>query len=195
MTSQTKPSGSDSTGYWIDLKLHALTSFEPYFTKIQDRTWFDDPRLQTNDFLIIDFVMKNQKNFDYVKPYYKLYTSVELSQRAYKLHMFQQLNLGNVQFRKSKFFFTIKFLLFLTSDLLVWVKWRWEFLSKLKSHVEKFFSKNRFHQKVQNSRENRHRPIPRRLAWNKSELWKKILHRFSRLVSRCFWTSVFNVEG
>ena len=72
---------------------------------------------------------------------------------------------------------SIKFLLFLTSDLLVWVKWRWEFLSKLKSHVEKFFSKNRFHQKVQNSRENRHRPIPRRLAWNKSELWKKILHR------------------
>ena len=72
---------------------------------------------------------------------------------------------------------SIKFLLFLTSDLLVWVKWRWEFLSKLKSHVEKFFSKNRFHQKVRNSRENRHRPIPRRLAWNKSELWKKILHR------------------
>ena len=107
MTSQTKPSGSDSTGYWIGLKLHALTSFEPYFTKIQDRTWFDDPRLQTNDFLIIDFVMKNQKNFDYVKPYNKLYTSVESSQRAYKLHMFQKLNLGNVQFRKSNFFFTI----------------------------------------------------------------------------------------
>ena len=55
LTSRTQPSGSDSTGYWIDLKSHALTYFEPYFTKIQERTWFDHPRLQTNGFLIIDF--------------------------------------------------------------------------------------------------------------------------------------------
>ena len=127
MTSQTKPSGPDSTGYWINLKLHALTSFGPYFTKIQDRTWFDDPRLQTNDFLIIDFVMKNQKNFDYVKPHYKLYTSVESSQRAYKLHMFQKLNLGNVQFRKSNFFFTI-----LVGSKLSWFS-VWSFISQCTS--------------------------------------------------------------
>ena len=37
-TSQTQPSGSDTAGYWINLKLHALTYFESYFTKIQDRT-------------------------------------------------------------------------------------------------------------------------------------------------------------
>ena len=43
LTSQIQPSGSDSTGYWIELKLHALIHFEPYFTKIQDRTWLDHP--------------------------------------------------------------------------------------------------------------------------------------------------------
>ena len=108
LTSQIQPSGSDSTGYWIDLKLHAPTYFEPNFTKIQDWTWFDHPCLQTNDFLIIDFFMKNQKkNFDYFKPYHKVYTWLESSPRAYKRQIFQKLYFGNVQFRKSNFIFTI----------------------------------------------------------------------------------------
>ena len=45
LTSKTQPSCSNSTGYYINLKLHAVTYFEPYFTKIQDRTWFDHPCL------------------------------------------------------------------------------------------------------------------------------------------------------
>ena len=72
LTSQIQPSGSDLTGYWIHLELHALTNFEPYFKKTQDRIWFDHPRLQTYDFLIIDFTTKNQKYFNYVNPYNKL---------------------------------------------------------------------------------------------------------------------------
>ena len=107
LTSQIQPSGSDSIGYWIDLKLHALTYFEPYFTKIQNRTWIDLPRLQTNDFLIINFFMKNPKNFNDVKPYHKLHTSLESSPRAERCQIFQKLYFGNVQFRKSNFIFTI----------------------------------------------------------------------------------------
>ena len=110
LTSQIQPSGSDSTGYWIDLKFHAPTYFEPNFTKIQDLTWFDHPCLQTNDFLITDFFMKNQNNFDYFIPYYKVNTWLESSPRAYKRQIFQKLYFGNVQFRKSNFIFTIPFM-------------------------------------------------------------------------------------
>ena len=48
------------TGYWIYLKLHELTSFEPYFMKILTIIWFDHPCWKTNDFLIITFEMQNQ---------------------------------------------------------------------------------------------------------------------------------------
>ena len=48
---------------------------------------------------------------------------------------------------------------------------------ELKSHADQFFSKNRFHQTIEKSRDRQNRPIPRRFSWNKSELWKKILHR------------------
>ena len=66
------------------------------------------PPMSSNERLFdYDFFMKNKKNFDYVKPYHKLYTWLESSPRAYKRHIFQKLYFGNVQFRKSNFIFTI----------------------------------------------------------------------------------------
>ena len=71
------------------------------------KIWHPSARLQTNDFLIINFFMENPKNFNDVKPYHKLHTSLESSPRAERCQIFQKLYFGNVQFRKSNFIFTI----------------------------------------------------------------------------------------
>ena len=60
-TNQFQPNGSDTSSYWINLKLHALTYIEPNFHFIKIRIWFDKPRRQTNDFLTFDFRHKNSK--------------------------------------------------------------------------------------------------------------------------------------
>ena len=44
----------------------ATAYFEPNFMKIQTKISFDHPRRQENDFLIFDFKMKNEKNFNLV---------------------------------------------------------------------------------------------------------------------------------
>ena len=54
-TNQFQPNGSDSTSYWINLKLHAPTYIEPIFHFFQIRIWFDNQRRRTNDFLTFDF--------------------------------------------------------------------------------------------------------------------------------------------
>ena len=50
---------------------------------------------------------EKSKNFNDVKPYHKLHTSLESSPRAERCQIFQKLYFGNVQFRKSNFIFTI----------------------------------------------------------------------------------------
>ena len=50
---------SDSTSYWIFLKLHALTYIDPNFHFTKTRIWFDRPRRQTNDFVIFNFWLEN----------------------------------------------------------------------------------------------------------------------------------------
>ena len=77
LTSPLQPSGSDSTGCWIELKLHALTYIEPYFMIILTKILFDHPRSQTNDFLIITIGIKNQNYVELVLPNDKCYTALE----------------------------------------------------------------------------------------------------------------------
>ena len=72
---------SDSTSYWIFLKLHALTYIDPNFHFTKTRIWFDRPRRQTNDFVIFNFWLENKKNHEKLLSYRKLYT-VEIVSRS-----------------------------------------------------------------------------------------------------------------